>query len=430
MKVLVVGSGGREHALVWRLQQSPNVEEIYVAPGNGGTGVAARNVEIDPLDSGALLSFVKKQSIDLTVVGPEAPLVAGIVDRFQAAGHRCFGPTKAAARLEGSKVFAKEFMKRHGVPTANYSVCKNRETARAAVDAMGTPVVIKADGLAAGKGVIVASNTDAAYQAVDEMMLQGRFGDAGKSIVVEECLEGDEVSVHAICADRKAVVFPASQDHKRVFDGDEGPNTGGMGAYAPVPFVAERQWKEIQQTVVQRTLDGMDDDGEPFSGVLYAGLMMTKSGPKVLEFNVRFGDPETQVLLPLIKSDLLDLLYHVAGGALPDGVGFHSDRHAATIVMAAEGYPWSYEKGRRIRGLEGVNDDKRVAFHAGTSDTGEGVVTSGGRVLSITAWDEDLPGALRRAYEGVGKVRFAGAHWRKDIGRRALQAVEKTGGNA
>jgi phosphoribosylamine--glycine ligase len=305
-------------------------------------------------------------------------------------------------------------MKRHDIPTAAFSVCDNQQSALAEIDAMGAPVVIKADGLAAGKGVVVALTKDEARAAIDEIMVEKKFGDSGRNVVIEECLEG----------------FPSSQDHKRIFDGDKGPNTGGMGAYAPVPFVAPDNWADIKKSIVQRTLQGMEADGVPFSGVLYAGLMMTKSGPKVLEYNVRFGDPETQVLLPLVKSDLFSLLYEAAGGSLPDDVEFHQGRHVATVVMAAAGYPGSYDKGKRIVGLDEVAGDSRVAFHAGTADTGEGIVTSGGRVLSVTAWQQDLAGALHSAYEGVEKVGFSGAQWRKDIGRRALRAAEKTGGTA
>jgi phosphoribosylamine--glycine ligase len=419
MNVLVIGGGGREHALTWAIQQSPDAGDVYVAPGNGGTGVVAKNVAIDPMDIDGLLAFVGEHNIELTVVGPEAPLVAGIVDRFRAAGQRCFGPTKAAAQLEGSKVFAKEFMKRHGIPTAGFAVCSDVETARREVKEMGSPVVIKADGLAAGKGVFVAASVDEAYAAVDEIMVARKFGDSGGNVVIEEFLDGEEVSVHSVCAGGGAVAFPTSQDHKRVSDGDKGPNTGGMGAYAPVPFVSEEQKADIYETIVRRTLTGMEAEGSPFSGVLYTGLMMTPSGPKVLEYNVRFGDPETQVLMPLVKSDMLRVLCDAADGSL-DHVEFHGNRAAATIVMAAEGYPGSYEKGHRITGLDEAGGEDCVVFHAGTTDTGEGVVTSGGRVLSVTAWQSDLPVALKRAYDGIGKVHFAGAHWRKDIGRRAL----------
>lgn len=428
MKVLVVGSGGREHALTWALQRSDDLDEIYVAPGNGGTGVSARNVPVNPADIDGLLRFARERDIDLTVVGPEAPLVAGIVDRFREAGCCCFGPTMNAARLEGSKIFAKEFMKRHGIPTARFATCDSTESAQATVEEFGVPVVVKADGLAAGKGVIVATTVAEAYAAIEDLMVARKFGGAGARIVVEECLQGDEVSVHAVCAGGKAAVFPTSQDHKRALDGDKGPNTGGMGAYAPVPAVTAAQWADIQESIMQQTLRGMEADGVPFAGVLYAGLMMTKGGPKVLEYNVRFGDPETQVLLPMIRSDFLDLLFQAADGRLPDKVEFHGDRHVATIVMAAGGYPGTYETGKRITGLDEATAEDRIVFHAGTMDTGEGIVTSGGRVLNVTAWAGSLQGALDRAYEGVECIRFGDAHWRTDIGRRALRAAQKAGG--
>lgn len=419
MRVLVVGSGGREHALAWAIARSARVEKVYVAPGNGGTSSMAENVPIAADRVEELLDFARARGIDLTVVGPEAPLVAGIVDAFQAAGRRCFGPTRAAARLEGSKVFSKEFMRRHGIPTADFAVFDDPVEAKAHVRARGAPIVVKADGLAAGKGAIVAKTADAAAKAIDEIMVERQFGEAGDRVVVEECLEGEEVSVHAVCGGGRAVLLPSSQDHKRIFDNDEGPNTGGMGAYAPVPRFKERLRREIHESVVAPTLRGMQAEGNPFSGVLYAGLMMTREGPRVLEYNVRFGDPETQVLVPLVKSDFVDLLVASAEGRLPDNFEVHEGRYAATVVVASRGYPGSYAKGFVIEGLDAVDDDARVAFHAGTQRAPSGVVTSGGRVLSVTAWGDDLAGALRHAYDGVGKIRFEGAYWRQDIGRRA-----------
>jgi phosphoribosylamine--glycine ligase len=420
VKVLVVGSGGREHALAWVIARSIRVDKVYVAPGNGGTASFAENVPIaaDRIDD--LLEFARARDVDLTVVGPEAPLVAGIVDRFRAAGRRCFGPTRAAARLEGSKVFAKEFMRRNGIPTADFAVFDDPRKARAHLRDRGAPIVVKADGLAAGKGAIVAKTVEAAERAVDEIMVEKQFGAAGDRVVIEECLEGEEVSVHAVCGGGKAVLLPSSQDHKRIFDNDEGPNTGGMGAYAPVPRFREGLRGNILASVVEPTLRGMQAEGSPFSGVLYAGLMMTQGGPRVLEYNVRFGDPETQVLVPLVKSDLVDTLYDSSGDTLPKVFEVHEKRYAATVVVASRGYPGSYAKGFVIEGLGGVDGDARVVFHAGTQKVASGVVTSGGRVLSVTAWSDDLAGALRHAYEGVGMVRFEGAYWRKDIGRRAL----------
>jgi phosphoribosylamine--glycine ligase len=420
MRILVVGSGGREHALAWALKRSPSAGELFVAPGNGGTGAIAENVAIAADDIESLSRFVAEKSVDLTVVGPEAPLVEGIVDRLNAEGKRCFGPTRAAARLEGSKVFSKEFMRRHRIPTADFEVFDDASAARGFVRAKGAPIVVKADGLAAGKGAIVAKTAEEAERAIEDIMVKRAFGSAGERVVIEECLEGEEVSIHAVCGGGKATLLPSSQDHKRVFDGDKGPNTGGMGAYAPVRRAGDDVRRMVLDEVILPTLHGMEEEGNPFAGVLYAGLMMTPKGPRVLEYNVRFGDPETQVLLPLVKSDLALLLYESAGGALPDRVELHADKCAATVVVASRGYPGSYEKNMAIAPLDAIDDESRVVFHAGTKRTGSGLVTSGGRVLAVTAWAKDLAGALQHAYRGVEKVRFEGAFWRSDIGRRGL----------
>ena len=420
MKVLVIGSGGREHALAWAIKKSPQLTELFVAPGNAGTAAIAENVPISAEDIDSLVAFVQMNDIDLTVVGPEAPLVAGIVDRLRANGRRCFGPAQAAAQLEGSKVFSKRFMRKHGIPTGDFSVFANAEAAKRHLYQSIMPIVIKADGLAAGKGVIVAQSLKEAERAIDDIMVDRKFGGAGASVVIEECLVGEEVSVHAICGGEDAVLLPPSQDHKRAFDNDEGPNTGGMGAYAPVPFVSDDTRAMILQRVITPTLKGMAKDGSPFTGVLYAGLMMTEDGPKVLEYNVRFGDPETQVLLPLLKTDLLAVLDEAAGGSLPDDIELYEDRAAATVVVAAEGYPGSYPKGKAIAPLDGVETSSRVVFHAGTAVTDGGLVTSGGRVLAVTAWGPHLADAIHVAYEGVEQVSFEGAFYRKDIGRKAL----------
>ncbi|MBP2680154.1 MAG: Phosphoribosylamine--glycine ligase [Candidatus Krumholzibacteriota bacterium] len=420
MRILVVGSGGREHALAWALKRSPSAGDVFVAPGNGGTAEIAENVAIPAEDIDSLARFVAEKRIDLTVVGPETPLVEGIVDRLNAEGKRCFGPTRAAARLEGSKVFSKEFMRRHGIPTADFEVFGDASAARGYVRSKGAPIVVKADGLAAGKGAIVAKTLDEAERAIDEIMERRAFGAAGDRVVVEECLEGEEVSIHAVCGGGKATLLPSSQDHKRVFDGDLGPNTGGMGAYAPVRRVGDDVRRMVLDRVILPTLRGMESEGHPFSGVLYAGLMMTAEGPRVLEYNVRFGDPETQVLLPLVKSDFAALLHESAGGALPDTVELHEDRFAATVVVASRGYPGSYDKGIPIAPLDAIGDESRVVFHAGTKRTGSGLVTAGGRVLAVTAWAGDLAAALRHAYEGAAMVRFEGAFWRTDIGKRSL----------
>lgn len=420
MKALIVGGGGREHALAWAIARSPRVDELYIAPGNGGTAPLGTNVPIAATDVDALLNYAREQAIDLTVVGPEAPLMDSIVDRFESAGMRCFGPARSGARLEGSKVFAKEFMRRHDVPTADFRVFDDAEAARSYVKDKTPPMVVKADGLAAGKGVYVVDSNQAAVAAVEEIMAEKKFGGAGDKIVVEECLEGDEISIHAIVSGGSALLLPSSQDHKRIFEGDQGPNTGGMGAYAPVPTYGEAERSIVYNSIIKPTLEGFRKDGIPFAGVLYAGLMWTSTGPMVLEFNVRFGDPETQVILPLIKSDLFELLYASADGKPLEGVEFWEDRTVATVVMAAGGYPGSYGKGHAIDGLEGLDGDNLVVFHAGTAREQSIVTTSGGRVLTVTAWDKNLRGALDAAYGGVKKIRFKDAYWRGDIGHRAL----------
>lgn len=420
MKVLVIGGGGREHALAWALHRSPSVNELYCAPGNGGTARLGTNVSIAGTDTNALAAFAREKRIDLTVVGPEAPLVDGLVDRFEEDGLRCFGPRRAAARLEGSKVFAKEFMSRHGIPTADYLVFDDADAAKAHVTSRETPMVVKADGLAAGKGVYVVHSRDGAVAAIDDIMVNRKFGDSGDRVIVEDCLEGEEVSVHTICAGESGFVLPSSQDHKRIFEGDEGPNTGGMGAYAPVPWFGHEERKLVFDTIVEPTLKGMAVEGVPYTGVLYAGLMRTERGPMVLEFNVRFGDPETQVLLPLIKTDLFDVLYRAAAGELPEHVELWDDRSAATVVMAASGYPGSYDKGFEITGVEETSSEDTVVFHAGTKWEGDRLLSSGGRVLAVTGWGSSLRMALDVAYGGVDRISFEGAYWRRDIGHRVL----------
>jgi phosphoribosylamine--glycine ligase len=417
---MVVGSGGREHALAWALGNSPRVDAVFCAPGNGGTAGLGTNVPVSGSDTDALVDYARNNKIDLTVIGPEAPLVAGIVDRFEKEGLRCFGPRQGAARLEGSKVFAKEFMSRHGIPTAAFEVFDDADKALAHVGSRPVPMVIKADGLAAGKGVYVADTRKDAIGAIGEIMKDRKFGDAGDRVIVEDCLEGEEVSVHAICAGDRGFVLPSSQDHKRIFEGDKGPNTGGMGAYAPVPWFGDAERDRVYETVFAPALEGMVAEGNPYTGVLYAGLMNTPDGPKVLEFNVRFGDPETQVLLPLIKSDLFDVLYRAAEGELPEHLELWPDRSTATVVMAAKGYPDSYGKGFEISGLADYQPAAAVVFHAGTEGDRSRYVTSGGRVLAVTGWGTDLRGALDAAYEGVGRIHFKDAYWRKDIGHRAL----------
>jgi phosphoribosylamine--glycine ligase len=428
LKVLVVGSGGREHALAWALRRSARVRELFVAPGNAGTASVAQNVDIAAADAEALVAFARARGVDLTVVGPEAPLIAGIVDRFLEAGLVCYGPVAAAARLEGSKAFAKDFMRRHRIPTAEFSVFDDAARAKSFARTLGTPVVIKADGLAAGKGVVVAATLEEAGRAIDAMMVQRRFGEAGGRVVVEEFLAGEEVSIHAVCAGGRAVILPTSQDHKRAHDGDRGPNTGGMGAIAPVPWITPLDLDHVRGAIIQPVLDGMAAEGTPFAGTLYAGLMWTKAGPKVLEFNTRFGDPETQVLMPLIKSDVAELLAGAARGRLPQSVEFR-DGAAAAVVVASRGYPEHAETGVPVEGLDEVGGGEVVVFHAGTRAEGNRVVSSGGRVLAASAWAPHLGAALEAVYQAVARIRIEGSFHRTDIGRRHVAgARERTEG--
>jgi phosphoribosylamine---glycine ligase len=420
LKVLVVGSGGREHALAWAIRRSPRVDEIWIAPGNAGTPRVGENVDIAATDIEALVSFARDRRADLTVVGPEAPLMAGIVDRFRAAKLSCYGPTAAAARLEGSKAFAKDVMRRHRIPTAAFATFDDAPRARAFARSLNTPVVVKADGLAAGKGVVIAADHEEADRAIDQMLLEGRFGEAGKSIVVEEFLRGEEVSVHAVCAGGRALLFPSSQDHKRAYDDDAGPNTGGMGAVAPVPWMDDVALARVEKEIVRPVLDGMAADGTPFTGTLYAGIMWTDAGPKVLEFNARFGDPETQSLMPLFDdNDVCAMLAAAAEGRLPARLE-PSGRCAATVVVASKGYPESAQTGVEIHGLDAIDDEHAIVFHAGTRASGGRILTSGGRVLGVTAWASTLSDAVRSAYDATAKIRIDGAFYRRDIGRRHL----------
>ncbi len=420
MKVLVVGSGGREHALAWAIGRSARVDRLWIAPGNAGTSSACENVDIAASDVAALVDFARAQRVDLTVVGPEAPLMAGIVDRFREAKLLCYGPVAAAAHLEGSKAFAKDFMKRHGIPTAAFATFDDAARARAYARSLGVPVVVKADGLAAGKGVVIANDAEQSDRAIDEMLLEHRFGEAGHRVVVEEFLQGEEVSVHAVCAGENALVLPSSQDHKRAYDGDRGPNTGGMGAIAPVPWVEAAALARVEREIIRPVLDGMIAEGTPFTGTLYAGIMWTAAGPKVLEFNTRFGDPETQSLMPLlIGGDVCALFEAAASGRLPARVEVAA-RSAATIVVASKGYPERAETGIEIHGLDDVDDEQAMVFHAGTRAEKGRVVTAGGRVLGVTAWASTLQEAVKRAYATAEKIRIDGAFYRSDIGRRHL----------
>ncbi len=423
MKLLVIGSGGREHAMAWKLAQSPRVQKVFVAPGNGGTATenGLQNIEITSIPD--LISFTKKEQITITVVGPEAPLAAGIVDAFQEAGLRIFGPVRAAAQLEASKDFAKRFMLRHGLPTARHATFTKAAEAKAYVDEQGAPIVIKADGLAAGKGVVVAATPEEAKAAIDLMLVENRLGEAGARVVVEEFLEGEEASFIVMADGAHALPLATSQDHKRLEDGDRGPNTGGMGAYSPAPVVTPRLHARVMREIIQPAIAGMAKDGTPYTGFLYAGLMIDKAGnPKTLEFNCRMGDPETQPIMLRLKSDLLALLEHALEGTLDRAAADWDRRPALGVVLAAAGYPGEPRKGDEIGGLPKPTEDCRV-FHAGTRVDGKRVLTSGGRVLCVTALGDSLKMARARAYEAADAIRFDGMQYRKDIGHRALRDV-------
>lgn len=422
MKVLVIGSGGREHALAWKLAQSPRVSKVYVAPGNGGTAseVKCENVAIKATDIEALIDFALREAIAVTVVGPEQPLVAGIVDSFQAKGLRIFGPTAAAAQLEGSKAFAKDFLARHNIPTAYYAVHTDVDAALSYVREKGAPIVIKADGLAAGKGVIVAMTLEEAEEAVTDMLSGNAFGDAGARVVIEEFLEGEEASFISIVDGQVALPMATSQDHKRVGDGDRGPNTGGMGAYSPAPVVTPEVHARVMREVVEPTVRGMREDGTTFTGFLYAGLMIdTQGAPKVIEFNVRFGDPETQPVMMRLQSDLLDLIEAAIDAQLSGVEAQWDSRKSLGVVMAAENYPDTPRIGDEIKFTPNTVIDSKI-FQAGTLEAGERTVTAGGRVLCVCALGETVAEAARSAYAAMESVSWPGEFHRKDIGWRAI----------
>ena len=423
VKVLIVGSGGREHALAWKLEQSSAVERIFCAPGNAGTLQTGENVAIPVNDFAALVRFAKENHIGLTVIGPDDPLAGGIVDLFEAEGLRVFGPSKSAARLESSKIFAKELMRTKGIPTAaGASFQKSEEALRFLEDAR-FPVVIKADGLALGKGVIIAQDADEARAAVDSMMNQRRFGEAGTRLLIEECLAGTECSLHALVDGKSYRMLATARDHKRAFDGDTGPNTGGMGAFSPADNFDAVLEAHFDREVMQPLMNGLSESGVHFRGLLFPGLMMTADGPRVLEFNCRFGDPETQVILPRLKSDLLELLEATIDGKLDRASIEWDERAAVTVVLASGGYPDKYEVGKPIEGLEGLSDAPDVhVFHAGTRNETGKVVTAGGRVLAVTALGENVEAARKRAYEAVSRIHFEGCHYRRDIALGAVAA--------
>ena len=424
MNILVLGGGGREHAISWALAKSPRCTELYVAPGNGGTANIARNVkDLNAEDAQAVLAFAQAHNIELVVIGPEAPLVAGVADILREAGIPVFGPDAQGAQLEGSKTYSKRFMDPNGIPTARYQSFTDAASARAYCEELGAPLVVKADGLAAGKGVVVAETLDMALDAV-EACFDGSFGDAGQTVVVEEMLTGPECSLLAFVSNGKAFCMAPAQDHKRAYDGDLGPNTGGMGVYSPVPIVTEEEMATMisimEQSAAATAKDPFEND---YRGCLYGGFMLTPEGPKVLEFNARFGDPETQVVLPRLEGDLVNIMLAVAEGRPEDIVLSWSDKWAVSVVLASEGYPGSYEKGKVILGLEEAQDlDGVIVFHAGTALNPDGeLITAGGRVLNVVALGDTFEEARNRAYEACELIKFEGVQYRSDIGRRALQ---------
>ncbi|HVN87663.1 MAG TPA: phosphoribosylamine--glycine ligase [Candidatus Binatia bacterium] len=422
MRILVIGSGGREHALVWKLRQSKRVEHVYCAPGNGGISELAECAPVAADDIPALLNFARTQRIDLSVPGPELPLTLGIVDEFERHGLKIFGPSRAAAQLEGSKAFTKELLRRCHIPTGFFGAFSDADEALRYVHEVGAPIVVKADGLAAGKGVIICPTVAEAEEAVTEIMRGRIFGEAGDRVVIEEFLEGEEVSFMAITDGQTVLPLASSQDHKRVGDGDTGPNTGGMGAYSPAPVVTAALHERIMREIMQPVVRGMRERGIVYKGVLYAGLMIHNGIPKVLEFNARFGDPECQALLVRLKSDLVDTIEAAVGGSLKDITVQWDHRASACVVLAAEGYPGHYEKGRPIRGLDDVRQlTDVVVFHAGTAKHNRDYVTNGGRVLGVTALGNDIAAAVAEAYGAIEQISWDGMHYRHDIGRRALQ---------
>lgn len=423
MRILVVGSGGREHALCWKIAQSPHCDELFCAPGNGGIGRVAECVQIKAEEIEQLGDFAEENDIDLTVVGPERPLIAGICDHFRSRGLAIYGPNAAAAQLEGSKAFTNDLVQRAGAPGKTFEVFDNAEAARKYIRRQGAPIVVKADGDAAGKGVVVAETVDDALDAVDRCMIEREFGAAGDRVVVEEFLEGQECSIKVFCDGETIIPMVPSQDYKRVYDGDEGPNTGGMGCYSPVPVVTPTVFDQVIDQIVKPTVEQMAEDGKPYTGTLYAGIILTEDGPRLLEYNCRFGDPETQVVLPRLESDLIELLLATTEGRLSDVEAKWTDDVAVCVVCASGGYPGSYETGKQITGLKEANaEDGVVVFHAGTERMGRRYFTAGGRVLGVTAMGPTFGEARDLAYHAVGLIDFDDMYFRTDIAERAVEA--------
>ena len=430
MKILVIGSGGREHALAWKFKQSPHVNKIFCLPGNAGMAELGECLDIAPDDFLAIADFAKKKRVDWTIVGPEKPLVSGIVDVFEKQGLNIFGPNKKAAIIEGSKVFSKRFMQKYGIPTASFKIFDRADSAEEYLDELSPsenkPVVVKADGLAAGKGVIIVKSREEGKKAIEKIMVKKIFGAAGKTVLIEEFLEGEEATVLVLSDGENILPLVSSRDHKKIYDGEKGPNTGGMGAYAPDPVITEELFKDIEEKILRPTIDGLAKEGSPYRGVLYVGLIITAEGPKVLEYNVRFGDPETQAVLPLLESDLADLLPACRqGGGLKDKKLKWQKGAAICVILASKGYPGEYEKGKVIEGLEQLTGQKQVmVFQAGTkleSGPNSKLVTEGGRVLGITAWDSNIEAAIKKVYRAVDCVRFEGMQFRQDIGQKAIK---------
>ena len=417
MKVLVVGGGGREHAIIWKLSQSPRITKLYCAPGNGGIDSLAQCVDIKATNIEGILAFAIEQQMDLTVVAPDDPLAMGLVDKLQENGLRAFGPTQKAAIIESSKVFAKELMKKHRIPTPEYQSFQKYDDAIAFLDEISFPVVIKADGLALGKGVIIASSKEEAEKTLSDMLLDNKFGEAGKRVLIEEHITGPEVSILAFTDGKTVIPMVSSQDHKRAYDYDEGPNTGGMGAFSPSPHYTPEAAKYVEENIIVPTIRAMAEEGRHFQGVLYFGLMLTSSGPKVLEYNARFGDPEAQVILPRLQTDLLEIMEAIVDKKLDEMEIRWDERAAVCVVLASGGYPGSYQKGRPIKIKTGNPDF--LLFHAGTHKTEQGFVTNGGRIIGITALGKDLGDAVQRVYSNIENVNFEGMHYRKDIGKKA-----------
>jgi phosphoribosylamine--glycine ligase len=418
MNVLVIGSGGREHALAWKVSQSPRLTKLYIAPGNGGTGACGENVPMDVAEHESILRFCKEKRIELVIVGPEVPLADGLVDSLSDAGIRCFGPKQAAAQIEASKVFAKDFMARHHIPTARYATFTQLDDAIRYLESVDYPVVIKASGLAAGKGVILPETMEEAKSTLEDILIGKTFGDAGSEVVIEERMSGQEVSLMAFTDGATIVPMLPAQDHKRLLDGDEGPNTGGMGAYAPAPIFTADMMIEAMELVLKPAVNGLRDEGTPFVGVLYAGLMLTPDGIRTLEFNCRFGDPETQVVLPLLETDLLDIAEACIDGKLADVHIRWKKGAAVCVVLASRGYPEKAESGKTVR-FDALPENM-VCFHAGTKADGDKILTAGGRVFGVTAWAKTLSSAIRQVYSNVDKVSFDGMQYRNDIAYRAL----------